>query len=67
MRRRRKEVLPLVRCKVSIWQRIATALWTFTTGVLAGVSLGWLSEAPWLAHRLSQLFSWLTAFHISLQ
>src|SRR5262245_6360736 len=53
----------VVRIRVPVGERLRNALWGLLTGIAAGVTVGWLAEAPWISYRLGQLASWISAWH----
>jgi len=61
MRRTAKTV---VRCEFSLWDRLKQAVFGFAGGVGASIATAWMSEAPWLSHRLTQVLAWFASLQL---
>ena len=47
-------------------ERVKGVVWGISTGLLTAIAMGWMTEAPWLTERLSQLWSWLPNWSVLL-
>jgi hypothetical protein len=55
---------PVVVCEFSFWDRVKQAVLGFAGGVGASLVTAWMSEAPWLSHRLAQAVAWLASWQL---
>ena len=63
---RRSPNLPRCLPVYPIRERVKGVLWGLYTGVFTTIAIGWMTEAPWLTQRYTQLLSWLSEFLLLL-
>ena len=63
--KRLKRLKRIVIVEFAFRDRIKQAILTFLAALSATVAGAWLSEAPWLTHRLSQIIAILVSWYVA--